>query len=132
MSRYLSIVFLQGEETDGEMPDGSDAIVQDKALRILYGKSTKPGTEDYESVVWRGPFKETIKPALEYLLQWDYGESTEITDEPPAGSRDDVIRTYTYDMGSDGKRHRRTFEITYNLGLSYIGLCEVLPDVKED
>jgi hypothetical protein len=129
--RYRSIVFLQGEETGGEMPDGSPAIVEDEALRILYGKSTKPGTEDYESIVWSGPYRSTIKRALDYLLQWDYGEPGEITAESPAGSRDDVIRTSTFDMGGDGKRHRRDFKITYNLGLSYIGLCELIPDEDE-
>lgn len=126
MSRYMSIVFLQGEECDGEDINGNDALVQDKALRILYGKSTKPGTEDYESIVWHGPYY--VQEALDYLLQWDYGEPGEITAESPAGSSDSTQRVIRYFKGADGKRRRRTFEITWNLGLSYIGLCEVLPD----
>jgi hypothetical protein len=120
MPKYRSIVFLSSEETDGEMPDGSDAVVQDEALRILHHKSARPGVGDYDSVVWECPTQESVTAALEYLLQWDYErENMTVTDESPAGSSD-----YTETIESDG----RTFELAYNVGLSYIGLCEIIPD----
>jgi hypothetical protein len=120
MPKYRSIVFLQAEETDGERPDGSHAIIEDEALRILHHKSTRPGTGDYESVLWECPTEESVNAALEYLLQWDYERGNmAVTDESPAGSSD-----YREEITHGG----RTYEITYNVGLSYIGLCEVLPD----
>ena len=132
MSRYRSIVFLSSEETDGELPDGSDAIIQDEALRILHHKSTKPGTEDYESVLWEMPTEKSVQAALDYLLEWDYErENMTVYDESPAGSGDWTERVTRYAKDAGGKRKRRIFEITYNVGLSYIGLCEILPDEKE-
>jgi hypothetical protein len=127
--KYRSIVFLSSEETDGEMPDGSDAIVQDEALRILHHKSTKPGTDDYESVVWECPTQKSVNAALDYMLQWDYErENMAVTDESPAGSSDYTETVTRYFKNSDGRRERHVYEITYNVGLSYIGLCEIVPD----
>ena len=129
MPKYRSIVFLQSEETDGEMADGSHAIIQDEALRILHHKSTKPGTGDYESVVWECPTQKSVNAALDYLLQWNYEcENMTVTDESPAGSQDWRETVTRYIRGADGKRKRHVYEITYNVGLSYIGLCEVLQD----
>jgi hypothetical protein len=120
MPKYRSIVFLSSEETDGEMPDGSDAIVQDECLRILHHKSTKPGTDGYADIVWGCPTEESVNAALEYLLQWDYErDNMTVTDESPAGDSD-----WTETVTQDG----RTFEIAYNVGLSYVGLCEIIPD----
>ena len=109
MAKYRSIVFLDHEETDSD--DGG--IVQDECLRILHHK-----TDD--SVVWECPTAESVQAALDYLLQWDYEpESQEVLAGSPAGSSD-----WTETLTRDG----RTFELTYNVGLSYIGLCEVIAD----
>jgi hypothetical protein len=116
---YRSIIFLDHEETDGEMPDGSDVIISDQALRILHHKSARPGTEDYESVVWEVPTAESVNAALEYLLQWDYErKGMQVYPDSPAGSGDEREVVTSGD---------RSFEIAYNVGLSYIGLCEILP-----
>ena len=127
--RYRSIVFIDHEETDGEMPDGSHVLITDEALRILHHKSTKPGTDDYDSVVWECPTKESVNAALDYLLQWDYErESMRVYDESPAGSRDETVTVTRYVKDANGKRKRHVYEITYNVGLSYIGLCEIIND----
>lgn len=103
--RYRNIVFLDHEET--ETDDGE--IVQDRALRILHHK-----TDD--SVLWEMPTEESVNNALDYLLQWDYGDG-EVSDQSSAGSSD-WRETVT--------RGDRTYLLTYNVGLGYIGLEEIL------
>lgn len=107
MKQWRSIVFLDHEETDTD----NDGIMQDECLRILHRK-----TDD--SVLWEMPTAESVEAALDYLLQWDYEpESSEIYQESPAGLGDErEIVT----------RDGRTYEISYNVGLSYIGLCEII------
>lgn len=94
---YESIVFMQGDDAD-------------EALRILYGKAA-----DDESVVWSGPFAETIAATFEHLGQWDYGEPGEMHTESEAGSSD---RQVTSDDGQ--------YLMTWNLGLGYIGLERIV------
>src|SRR5260370_4354117 len=109
---YRSIVFLDHEETDHD-----NGITQDEALRILHHKPSDPDHEDYGAVLWEMPTEESVNAALDYLLQWDYGqEDSEPYDESPAGSGDwrELVT-----------RNGRVYEIAYNVGLSYIGLCEI-------
>jgi hypothetical protein len=103
--RYRSIVFIDHEETDSD-----DGIVQDEALRLLHHK-----TDD--SVLWEMPTEESVNAALDYLLQWDYGESDEVTDYEPWGGADEIIPL----TRGDSK-----YVISYNVGLSYIALTELL------
>ncbi len=56
------------------------------------------------------------KAALEYLLQWDQGEG-EVRSTSSAGSRDHIYKHGNYVM-------------SYNLGLPYIGLEEVIHESK--
>lgn len=81
---------------------GDDA---DEPLRILYDKHD-------DSVVWSFPDK--TAETVEYLTQWETGEG-EIRDETAAGSADDFATVGNY-------------RLTWNLGLSYIGLERRLPD----
>ena len=113
--KYRSIVFLDHEETDHD-----DGLITDEALRILHHKSRDPETEDYSSVLWEMPTAESVQEALDYLLQWDYEpESMEVYDHSPAGFRDETERV---------ERDGRVFEMSYNVGLSYIGLCELIEE----
>lgn len=103
--RYRDIVFLDHEETT----DDAGNLVTDYALRLFHHK-----TDD--SVVWGCPTQESVHAALEYMLAWDNGERP-ILDESQHGS-DDWVEEVIYGG--------RTFLITYNVGLSYIGLEEVI------
>jgi len=47
--------------------------------------------------------------AIEYLLQWDNGDSADIRDQPSAGTRDTVVRI-------------AGLILTFNTGIGYIGL----------
>lgn len=105
MARYRSIVFIDHEEEQ----DDNGTLVTDRALKILHHK-----TDD--SVLWECPTAESVQAAFDYLLQWDCEESGEVTDASPAGSSD-----WTETVTRDG----RTYEMAYNVGLSYIGLSEV-------
>jgi hypothetical protein len=124
MPKYRDIVFLDHEEDI----DDNGNLVQDRALRILHHK-----TDD--DVVWECPSAESAIAAIEYLLQWDCGEG-EITREARAGTSD---WTETHKIYRDGRGDLRFSDrdddpegmyvvLTYNVGLSYIGLEEVLPD----
>lgn len=57
--------------------------------------------------------------ALQYLVQWDYGEGDgDIHDENPAGSNDS-----TYSEGC--------YIISYSTTLGYIGLCKIIEAKQE-
>jgi hypothetical protein len=104
---YQNIVFIQNEETDTD-----DGIEQDTALRILHHK-----TDD--SVLWECPTQESVNAAVDYLLLWDTGES-------------DIYGRYDISQSSGSDRREvvtkwdRTFVLTYNVDLSYIGLEELV------
>lgn len=53
--------------------------------------------------------------ALEYLQQWDYGDSGDVHDTPSNGSRDTVFEHNGYRM-------------SYNFGLHYAGLERIIRD----
>jgi hypothetical protein len=70
MTKYMDIVFLQGDE-------GRE--VADRLFTV-------------EGACAHGITAESAEEAVEYLSQWDYGDDDgELRDELPAGSNDAVI-----------------------------------------
>jgi hypothetical protein len=124
MPRYRNIVFLDHEETNGD----NGELIQDEALRLLHHK-----TDD--GVLWEVPTAESTIAAITYLLQWDCGEGA-ITGESGAGGSDctETHMIYRDERGDwqisdrDDDPEGMYVVLTYNVGLSYIGLQEVLPD----
>lgn len=104
---YRDIVFIDHEETT----DDEGNLICDEALRLLHHK-----TDD--SVVWECPTGESVQAALDYLLQWDY--------EPDGRPASDQSQAGSADWQETVQRDGRTFVITYNVGLSYIGLEEII------
>jgi len=80
MTRYVNIVFMQGDE-------GRDVV--DKLANV-------------EDIMVRGATAESIAQAVEYLSQWDYGDD-DIRDDIGAGSDDTVVEhggyVLTYNVG---------------------------------
>lgn len=58
--------------------------------------------------------------AIEYLAQWDFGDSSEEFAEPASGDSDDVVE-------SENGRYR----LTWNDRLGYIGLEGVIADSEQ-
>jgi len=78
----------------------------------------------YANIVFMQSSQDTAEPlrileeqgehaALEYLKQWDYGDSYEENNEPCAGTDDTIYREGPYIM-------------SYNTRLEYIGLERVI------
>jgi len=70
------------------------------------------------SILFHGATEESIGEAFEYLRQWDYGDDDDIRDELGAGTHDKIER-------EDG------YVLTWNLGLSYVGLMRELVTCDE-
>lgn len=68
-----------------------------------------------EGVVIHGATEESIAEAVEYLSQWDHGEDHRVTDTLGAGTHDDVAEHNGY-------------VITWNVGLTYVGLSRIIDE----
>jgi hypothetical protein len=91
--KYRQVVFVQGDEAEEVLGT------------ILY--EHVPG-----SVVWSGPYEETIAAAAGYLARWDDG-GCEVSDTPSAGPDDDTARAGEY-------------LLSWSLGAGWVGLERVL------
>jgi len=60
--------------------------------------------------------KEDEEAAIEYLVEWDYGEG-KISDEPQYGKKDDI---YSHNWGGTD------YILTWNRKLGYIALHKIL------
>lgn len=96
MTDTETVVFMQGDDAD-------------EALRILYGKA-----RDDHSVLWSGPFDETIAAAFAHLKQWEDGEPRERGPWPGTGSGCRQVTDGGYVM-------------TWSLSYGWIGLDRIIP-----
>lgn len=98
---YTDVVFMQGDEAS-------------EPLAILHNRPRDPetGMDASTSVVWECPTAESVAATIAYLAQWDYGDRGDAYDDSHAGSGDW--------QETDGH-----YLLTYNVGLSYIGLERV-------
>ena len=62
--------------------------------------------------------EDTEEKLINYLSQWDYGDSADISSAPPWGSSDTL---YSMDRGSS----EDVYMLSYNLGLGYASLTIV-------
>lgn len=103
---YANIVFMQGDDAS-------------EPLAILHNRERDPetGMDIDESIVWHCPTAESVAATFLYLMQWDYGEGHEVNETSQAGTSD-----WQETLEQDGVK----YVMTYNVGLSYIGLERVI------
>lgn len=104
--RYIDIVFLQGDD------DITDALY------------------NVEGVVAHGQTEESIDAAIQYMLQWDYGEGEE-QEYVPSENFYATDPGGPWGAGSD-VHHQRDGEtclvLSSHLGLGHAGLIRIIED----
>jgi hypothetical protein len=94
-SRYYDIVFMQGDEAYD---------VLDKLCHV-------------DGVVVHGADDESIRAAVDYLSQWDYGDESEHT----------IVTRDSFGRYDDEATHGE-YLIGWNYGLSYVYLARLVED----